>query len=116
MAPPLSASRKPSSALRHALRIISSPLVQCWGKSKRSEDPGHEFEHMDDEGHEYSKYESEVRLSGERRQEEFKKGFGIVMSPAVSTQLWLDRLQNCDFDVFGNGLRRAEWKLPFVSW
>ena len=41
--------------------------------------------------------------------------FRIVMGPAVSTQLWLDRLQKCDFDVFGNGLRRAEWKLSFVS-
>jgi NADH dehydrogenase [ubiquinone] 1 alpha subcomplex assembly factor 6 len=52
---------------------------------KRSGNPGHEFEHMNDEGHEYSKYESGVRLSGDRRQEEFKKGFGIVIGPAVST-------------------------------
>jgi NADH dehydrogenase [ubiquinone] 1 alpha subcomplex assembly factor 6 len=83
---------------------------------KRLEDPGHEFEHIHDEGHEYNKYESGVRLSKERRQEEFKKGFSIVMGPAVSTQLWLDRLQKCDFDVFNAGLRRADWKLPVVSW
>ena len=72
--------------------------------------------HPNDEGLEYSKHESGVRLSGERRQEEFKKGFGIVMGRAVSTQLWLDRLQKCDFDSFDAGLRRAAWKLPLSAW
>lgn len=83
---------------------------------KRHEDPGHPYEHEHDEGHDYSKYGTGVRLSGERRREEYEKGFGIVMGPAVSTQLWLDRLQKCDFDVFNASLRRPEWILPLVAW
>ena len=83
---------------------------------QRSEDPGHPYEHEHDEGHDYGKYGTGVRLSGERRREEYEKGFGLVMGPAVSSQLWLHRLQKCDFDVFDAGLRRPEWKLPFVAW
>jgi NADH dehydrogenase [ubiquinone] 1 alpha subcomplex assembly factor 6 len=79
-------------------------------------DPGHEFEHMYDEGHEYSKYDMGVRTSAEKRKEDIDKGFGIVMGPAVSSQLWLDRLQKADFDIFHPDLRRVEWKLPFVAW
>jgi NADH dehydrogenase [ubiquinone] 1 alpha subcomplex assembly factor 6 len=83
---------------------------------KRYEDPGHPYEHEHDEGHDYSKYSTGVRLSSERRKEEYEKGFGIIMGPAVSTQLWLDTLQKCDFDVFHSSLRRPEWKLPLVAW
>ena len=49
---------------------------------KRSKELGLKFEYTNDEGHEYSKYESVKLLSGQLRQEEFKKGFGIVMRPA----------------------------------
>ena len=80
------------------------------------QDPSHEFEHMHDEGHEYTKYDTLGRTSAEKRKVDVEKGFGIVMGPAVSTQLWLDRLQKVDFDIFHNDLRRAEWKLPFVAW
>ena len=83
---------------------------------QRYEDSSHEFEHMDDEGHEYTKYDMGARTSAEKRKEDLNKGFSIVMGPAVSTQLWLDRLQKVDFDIFHNDLRRAEWKLPFVAW
>jgi NADH dehydrogenase [ubiquinone] 1 alpha subcomplex assembly factor 6 len=79
-------------------------------------EPDHEFEHMHDEGHEYTKYDVGPRTSAEKRKEDMTKGFGVVMGPAVSTQLWLDRLQKVDFDVFHNDLRRMEWKLPFVAW
>jgi len=83
---------------------------------KRYEDPGHPYEHEHDEGHDYGKYGTGVRLSSERRKEEYEKGFGIIMGPAVSTQLWLNTLQKCDFDVFHQSLRRPEWKLPLVAW
>ena len=86
------------------------------GSIKKSEDPGHEYEHEHDEGHDYGKYGTGVRLSGERRRGEYEKGFSVVMGPAVSTQLWLDRLQQCDFNLFDPGLRRPDWKLPFVAW
>lgn len=83
---------------------------------KSLEDPGHEYEHMHDEGHDYSKYDSGVRLGVDRRTEEFEKGFSTIMGPAVSTQLWLDRLQKCDFDLFHNSMRQPDFKLPFVAW
>jgi NADH dehydrogenase [ubiquinone] 1 alpha subcomplex assembly factor 6 len=79
------------------------------------EDVDHPYEHEHEEGHEYGR-NTGVRLSGEKRREEYEKGYGIVMGPAVSTQLWLDRLQKCDFDVFEASLRRPEWKLPFWAW
>jgi NADH dehydrogenase [ubiquinone] 1 alpha subcomplex assembly factor 6 len=82
---------------------------------QRYEDVDHAYEHEHDEGHDYRKH-SGVRLSGETKRREFEQGFGIIMGPAVSTQLWLDRLQKSDFDVFDPGLRRPEWKLPFVAW
>jgi len=78
--------------------------------------PGHEFEYMDDEGRDYSRYESETDTSAQKTREDKDRGFGIVMGPAVSTQLWLNRLQNVDFDIFHESLRRVEWKLPFVAW
>ena len=83
---------------------------------KNLEDPGHEYEHINDEGHEYSKYDSGVRLSVGRRTEEFEKGFSTIVGPAVSTQLWLDRLQKCDFDLFHKSLRQPDFKLPLVAW
>lgn len=79
-------------------------------------DPDHEFEHMDDEGHEYSKYDTDARTSAEKRKGDKDRGFSVVMGPAVSTQLWLDRVQKVDFDIFHDSLRRVEWKLPFVAW
>ncbi|EXJ65955.1 uncharacterized protein A1O5_10931 [Cladophialophora psammophila CBS 110553] len=83
---------------------------------RENQDPGHEFEHMHDEGHQYSKYDTGVRISTDKSKEELDNGFGIVMGPAISTQLWLDRLQKVDFDIFHESLRRVEWKLPFVAW
>jgi NADH dehydrogenase [ubiquinone] 1 alpha subcomplex assembly factor 6 len=80
------------------------------------QDPSHEFEHINDEGHDYTTYDQGVRISKGKRKENVDEGFGIVMGPAVSTQLWLDRLQKVDFDIFNDSLRRAEWKLPFVAW
>jgi NADH dehydrogenase [ubiquinone] 1 alpha subcomplex assembly factor 6 len=82
---------------------------------QRYQDVDHEYEHQHDEGHDYGKHTG-LRLSGETRRREYEQGYGIIMGPAVSTQLWLERLQKCDFDVFNAGLRRPEWKLPFVAW
>ncbi|KIV87691.1 hypothetical protein PV11_03221 [Exophiala sideris] len=79
---------------------------------QESREPDHDFEHIHDEGHEYSKSDTDV----EKQKRDNDKGFGIVMGPAVSTQLWLDRLQKVDFNIFDESLRRVEWKLPFVAW
>lgn len=44
-----------------------------------------------------------------------EQGFGVLM-PAISTDLWLKRLEKVDFDVFQEGLRRREWKLPWKAY
>ncbi|KIW86481.1 hypothetical protein Z517_01879 [Fonsecaea pedrosoi CBS 271.37] len=83
---------------------------------RENQGPGHEFEHMHDEGHEYDKHEVGAKMSADRTKEEISNGFGVIMGPSVSTQLWLYRLQKVDFDIFHDSLRRVEWKLPFVAW
>ncbi|KIW36861.1 uncharacterized protein PV06_10976 [Exophiala oligosperma] len=83
---------------------------------RESRDPGHEFEHLNDEGHEHSRYDADGSSSADKSRQEVEQGFGLVMGPAVSTQLWLDRLQKVDFDIFDASLRQVEWKLPFVAW
>lgn len=88
---------------------------------KSRETLNHEFEHANDEGHEYADQEyTQQQQSGrqpeEARKKDLEQAFGTIMGPAVSTQLWLDRLQKVDFDIFDNSLRMAEWKLPFVAW
>lgn len=85
------------------------------GSVQRYEEIDHEYEHQHDEGHDYGSHAA-ARLSGEAKRKEFEQVYGIIMGPAVSTQLWLDRLQKCDFDIFDATLRRSEWKLPFVAW
>lgn len=82
---------------------------------KSREVPNHEFEHVNDEGHEYFDSQSDQKPE-EVRKQDLDAAFGTIMGPAVSTQLWLDRLQKVDFDIFHNSLRTAEWKLPFVAW
>ena len=79
---------------------------------RESQGPDHEFEHINDEGHDYSDSDTDV----EKQKTDNDKGFGVVMGPAVSTQLWLDRLQKVDFNIFDESLRRVEWKLPFAAW
>ncbi|KAJ9650644.1 hypothetical protein H2198_010052 [Neophaeococcomyces mojaviensis] len=77
--------------------------------------PNHDFEHIHDEGHDYAAQIGE-RQSEEGRKHELEKAYGAIMGPAVSTQMWLDKLQKVDFDIFHNSLRTTEWKLPFVAW
>jgi NADH dehydrogenase [ubiquinone] 1 alpha subcomplex assembly factor 6 len=70
---------------------------------------GHDFEHAHEEGHQYSEDVGEGKLA------EVEQAFGVFM-PAISTQSWLDRLQGVDFDVFDQGLRKVDWKLPAKTW
>lgn len=83
---------------------------------KKDEVPGHDFEHIDEEGHQYTCQQRQAATSTDRQMEEYAQGYGVIMGPAISTQLWLDRLQKVDFDVFNASLRRPEWKLPLVAW
>jgi NADH dehydrogenase [ubiquinone] 1 alpha subcomplex assembly factor 6 len=83
---------------------------------KQNEAPGHDFEHIDDEGHQYTQQQRQGGTPVDRQMEEYSQGYGVIMGPAISTQLWLDRLQKVDFDIFHSSLRRPEWKLPVVAW
>lgn len=88
-------------------------------------DVGHEFEHEGEEGHEYREQQQSQQDSAatapaqqhspyERQLKEVERGFGVLM-PAVSTQLWLDRLQKVDFDIFNPSLLRSDWRLPWKA-
>ncbi|KAJ5568439.1 hypothetical protein N7450_010925 [Penicillium hetheringtonii] len=81
---------------------------QMLSNLKAGEDVGHEFEHEGEEGHEYDC----VDLAGGSQ---VNRAFGVFM-PAVSTRLWLDRLQQHDFDVFQPELLRSDWKLPWKAY
>ena len=74
-------------------------------------DAGHEFEHQDEEEH--VQHPSFGRSGkAETQAQEIERAFGVFM-PAVATQLWLDKLQKHDFDVFSDKLRVTDWKLPW---
>lgn len=78
---------------------------------RQGNDAGHEFEHEGEEGHQYAERSS----SGQSQAEDLERGFGVLM-PAVSTRLWLEKLESVDFDVFRPELRAREWKLPFKAY
>lgn len=77
------------------------------------QDAGHEFEHQDEEEHQQQR-----QLGGtgkESQKEEVERAFGVFM-PAIATQIWLDRLQKVDFDVFSEKLRVTDLGLPWKAW
>lgn len=75
---------------------------------RAGKEAGHEYEHQDEEEH--------VHLptvgKAETQTQEIERAFGVYM-PAVATQVWLDKLQKNDFDVFNSKLRVTDWKLPW---
>ena len=77
---------------------------------------GHDFEHEGEEGHIYDEEASKVSSKSSTKTQfaEVEQAFGVLM-PAVSTSLWLDRLQKVDFDIFRDELRRREWRLPLKA-
>ena len=84
---------------------------QMLSNLRAGKDVGHEFEHEGEEGHEYEA----AGLSRESPLDEVNRAFGVFM-PAVGTRLWLDRLQQYDFDVFRPELLRSDWRLPWKAY
>lgn len=78
---------------------------------KKGEEADHAFEHEGEEGHVYSEQGS----SGKSPVDDLEAGFGALM-PAVSTRLWLEKLEKNDFDIFKPELRAREWKLPWKAY
>ena len=81
---------------------------------RKGQDIDHAFEYEGQEGHVYDE-SNQVRVDGNRQQHDLDGAFGVLM-PAVSTKLWLDKLQKYDFDVFREDLRRRDWKFPFKAY
>lgn len=77
---------------------------------QQGRDAGHAFEHEGEEGHQYNESGKGVVTAAE-----VERGFGVLM-PAVSTRLWLEKLEGMDFDVFRPELRAGDWKLPWKSY
>lgn len=85
---------------------------------RAGEDVGHDFEHEGEEGHEYHGDSGQVSGRGadtSAQLQEVERGFGVLM-PAVSTDLWLQRLQKADFDIFKPELLSTDWKLPWKAY
>lgn len=96
---------------------------------REGRDVEHGFEHEGEEGHVYSdnteggeydvgregEGEGKVDKGGHKQREEVERAFGVFM-PAVATSLWLKRLEGVDFDIFNEGLRRRDWRLPWKAW
>lgn len=83
---------------------------------------GHNFEHEGEEGHHYGPHNGELdteqqphQSPHEKQLREVERAFGVLM-PAVPTQLWLDRLQKVDFDIFNPTLLQSDWRLPWKAY
>lgn len=74
----------------------------------------HDYEHEHEEEHIQLPATASTGKS-ETPAQEVERAFGVFM-PAVATQMWLDRLQQLDFDVFQPKLRTTDWKLPFKAY
>lgn len=74
-------------------------------------DVGHDFEHQDDDGHDYPIHDR----TNDSSIRELDRGFGALM-PAVATRLWLERLEKVGFDVFRPELRTRDWRLPWKAY
>jgi NADH dehydrogenase [ubiquinone] 1 alpha subcomplex assembly factor 6 len=84
---------------------------EMWKNLQQGKDAGHDFEHEGEEGHMYA--ESSAKPSAQMA--EVERGFGVLM-PAVATRLWLERLEQVDFDIFRPELRTGDWKLPWKAY
>lgn len=78
---------------------------------RAGQDAGHEYEHQDEEEHIHLPVATSSGRT-ETQAQEVERAFGVFI-PAIATQLWLDKLQKHDFDVFNSKLRVTDWKLPW---
>ncbi|PKY04538.1 hypothetical protein P168DRAFT_269588 [Aspergillus campestris IBT 28561] len=86
---------------------------QMLANLRAGQDVGHAFEHEGEEGHDHPTSPGGVADSAPLQ--EVNRAFGVYM-PAVATRLWLDRLQQVDFDIFQPDLLRSDWRLPWKAY
>lgn len=80
---------------------------------KAGSEIGHEFEHMEEEEHNYSP--QQLAAGTNKQLEDVEKSFGVYI-PAIATQIWLDKLEKVDFDIFHPTLRTTDWRLPWKAY
>ncbi|KAH9829778.1 ribosomal protein MRP17, mitochondrial [Teratosphaeria destructans] len=80
---------------------------------RAGQDEGHEFEHGDEEEHIHLPTTGKTGKA-ETQAQEVERAFGVFL-PAVATQIWLDRLEKADFDIFSPKLRVTDWRLPWKA-
>jgi NADH dehydrogenase [ubiquinone] 1 alpha subcomplex assembly factor 6 len=91
------------------------------GNLQQGKHMGHDFEHEGEEGHQYATKKPDTIAAlllnepDNTAVDELAQGFGVLM-PAVSTRLWLERLEKSDFDVFKPEVRGRSLKLPWSSY
>lgn len=86
------------------------------GNLREGKEAGHDFEHAGEEGHEYENVASgKGAEAGTQINHDIERGFGVLM-PAVSTRLFLERLEKADFDVFDSSVRGRSLKLPWSAY
>ena len=86
---------------------------QMLANLRAGQDVGHAFEHEGEEGHDHPTAPGGGADSAPLQ--EVHRAFGVYM-PAVATRLWLDRLQQVDFDIFQPDLLRSDWRLPWKAY
>ena len=79
---------------------------------RKGQDVGHAFEHEAE-----MEYQQVPNSSNAIVQQlaDVNRAFGVFML-AISTRLWLDKLQRADFDIFQESLRGRDWKLPWKAY
>ncbi|KAL4795964.1 Squalene/phytoene synthase [Aspergillus venezuelensis] len=90
-------------------------VQQMLSNLRAGEDVGHDFEYEGEEDHQYAASGHGHENGHESQLDEVNRAFGVFM-PAVSTRLWLDRLESVDFDIFRPELLRLDWKLPWKAY
>ncbi|EMC98108.1 hypothetical protein BAUCODRAFT_67276 [Baudoinia panamericana UAMH 10762] len=88
---------------------------QMLSSIRAGQQESHEFEHQDEEEHVSLPVMAAGGRNKETQAQEVERAFGVFM-PAIATQLWLERLEKADFDVFSPKLRVTDWRLPFNAW
>ncbi len=79
---------------------------------RKGEDVGHAFEHEHEEEHNHN---TNGASPVKQQASEMERAFGVFM-PAISTDLFLQRLQKYNFDIFRDELRRRDWRLPWKAY
>ena len=80
---------------------------------RKGEGVGHEFE---GEMTEHGEGSRGADHAVERQWEEVRRGWGVLVGPAIGAGLWLEKLQKEGFDVFATGLRGSDWRLPWKAY